>query len=171
MNYLTLIMPVFCCFITVYGLIKKTDVFSSFVSGSKEAVMLVFKILPYIVGMVFAVDLFKASGLFSLISSLIGEPLKKIGCPVELVPVMLMRPFSGGASIGLLSGILLEYGADSYIGRVASIYLGSTETLLYTVSLYLGSVGIKKSRFIIPVGILCDVLGMIVSCVLVKLLF
>ena len=84
---------------------------------------------------------------------------------------MLMRPFSGGASIGLLSGILLEYGADSYIGRVASIYLGSTETLLYTVSLYLGSVGIKKSRFIIPVGILCDVLGMIVSCVLVKLLF
>lgn len=164
-------MPVFCCFITVYGLIKKTDVFSSFVSGSKEAVMLVFKILPYIVGMVFAVDLFKASGLFSLISSLIGEPLKKVGCPVELVPVMLMRPFSGGASIGLLSGILLEYGADSYIGRVASIYLGSTETLLYTVSLYLGSVGIKKSRFIIPVGILCDVLGMIVSCVLVKLLF
>ena len=170
MNIAALILPVFCCLVLVYGLIKRVDVFAAFVKGAKGGIAIVFRIMPYVIGMVFAVDIFEASGLFELIAGAIGGVTSRLGIPAELIPIAVMRPFSGGASIGLLTGILAQYGADSYIGRVASVYMGSSETLMYTVSLYLGSVGIKKTRYIIPVGLLCDLLGMTLSCLLVKLM-
>ena len=166
-----LIMPVFCCAVLIYGLFRKIDVFGAFVRGAKGGIAIVFRIMPYVIGMVFAIDIFNASGLFELITNAVGGVFERVGIPAELIPIAVMRPFSGGASIGLLTGILAKYGADSFTGRAASIYMGSTETLMYTVSLYLGSAGIKKTRYIIPVGVMCDVLGIIMSCLLVKLMF
>ncbi len=171
MNYAALILPIFCCIVIIFGLFKKVDVFSAFVAGAKGGIGVTLRIMPYVIGMVFAIDIFKASGVFDLISSALSGLTDRIGIPSEILPIALMRPFSGGASIGLLSGLLIKYGADSYIGRVSSVYMGSSETLMYTVTLYLGSIGIKKTRYIIPVALLCDLLGIIVSCILVKLLF
>ena len=171
MNYAALILPIFCCIVIIFGLFKKVDVFSAFVTGAKGGIGVTLRIMPYVIGMVFAIDIFKASGVFDLISSALSGLTDRIGIPSEILPIALMRPFSGGASIGLLSGLLIKYGADSYIGRVSSVYMGSSETLMYTVTLYLGSIGIKKTRYIIPVALLCDLLGIIVSCILVKLLF
>ena len=171
MSWISLILPVFCCFVLIYGLFKKVDVFSSFVTGAKGGIGVVFRIMPYVIGMVFAIDIFKASGIFDMISSALSRVFEKIGIPAEILPIAIMRPFSGGASIGLLSGILMQYGADSYVGRVASVYMGSTETLFYTTTLYLGSVQIKKTRYIIPVALFCDLLGIIVSCILVRMMF
>ena len=171
MSWVSLILPIFCCFVLVYGLIKKIDVFDSFVTGAKGGIGVVFRIMPYVIGMVFAIDIFKASGIFDIITLSLSGLFQKVGLPAEILPIAIMRPFSGGASIGLLTGILMQYGADSYIGRVASVYMGSTETLFYTTTLYLGSVEIKKTRYIIPVALFCDLLGIIVSCILVRLLF
>ncbi len=171
MNYAALILPIFCCIVIIFGLFKKVDVFSVFVIGAKGGIGVTLRIMPYVIGMVFAIDIFKASGVFDLMSSALSGITDRMGIPSEILPIALMRPFSGGASIGLLSGLLMKYGADSYIGRVSSVYMGSSETLMYTVTLYLGSIGIKKTRYIIPVALLCDLLGIIVSCILVKLLF
>lgn len=168
---LSLILPGFFCVVVVYALILRVDVFSAFIKGAKGGVGVSLKIMPYVVGMVFAVDVFKASGAFEIISDALSGVFLKLGIPSEILPIALMRPFSGGASIGLLSGLLMEYGADSFAGRVAGVYMGSSETLMYTVTLYLGSVGIKKTRYIIPVALACDFLGIITSCILVKALF
>ena len=165
MNFVSLIMPAIMCLILIYALIRRVDVFSAFVSGASGGISIVFKVMPYVVGMVFAVDIFMGSGVFDMLSRALSGVSGSLGLPVEILPLALMRPFSGGASIGLLSSVLLRYGADSYIGAVASIYLGSTETLFYTVTLYLGSVGIKKTRYIIPAALACDALGLVLSCI------
>ena len=97
--------------------------------------------------MIFAVEIFKASGLFSYVGKILGPVVRPLGIPPEVVPIAVLRPFSGGGSLGLLAGVVAEYGVDSYIGRVACVYMGSAETLFYVISLYMGSVGVKKTRF------------------------
>jgi spore maturation protein B len=114
---------------------------------------------------------FEASGAFSYLAVILTPVMSLIKIPPEILPLALMRPFSGGASIGLLAGIFTQHGPDSYIGRVASTFMGSSETLFYTVSLYFGSVGIKKTRYVIPVAMITDVFGIIISCLLCTLVF
>ncbi len=104
--------------------------------------------------MIFAVEIFKASGLFSYVGKILGPVVRPLGIPPEVVPIAVLRPFSGGGSLGLLAGVVAEYGVDSYIGRVACVYMGSAETLFYVISLYMGSVGVKKTRFVVPAALL-----------------
>lgn len=167
----TIAVPLFVVIIVVYGLAKKVDVYEAFVKGAKTGISTVFRVLPYVVGMIFAVDLFKVSGCFDYLSAALAPAFSVVGIPPEVLPLALMRPFSGGASIGMLAGVLTQYGADSYIGRVASTFMGSSETLFYTVSLYFGSVGITKTRYVVPVALLTDCFGIIFSCLICTLIF
>ena len=118
--------------------------------------------------MVFAVKIFQASGLFDWVGRLLGPLLEPLGIPTEVVPIAALRPFSGGGSLGLLAGVLAEYGVDSYIGKVACVYMGSAETLFYVVSLYMGSVGVKKTRYVVPAALLSDCFGLILSCLVCR---
>lgn len=160
------ITPIFLSSVVLFGLIKKTDIYTSFINGAKKGLGLSFKILPYIVAMIFAVRMTEASGLFEILCKIITPIVGLIGIPAQIIPIAILRPFSGGASLGLLAGVFSSYGADSYIGRTASTYMGSSETLFYTVSLYFGSIGVKKTRYVIPVSLITDMFGLVLSCVI-----
>ena len=152
----TAALPIFILLTLGYSFAKKRDPYEAFTQGAKGGAALVFQTMPYVVAMVFAVEIFKASGLFEAAGRLLAPVLGPLGIPPEVVPIAILRPFSGGGTLGLLAGVLAEYGVDSYIGRVACVYMGSAETLFYVVSLYMGSVGVKKTRYVIPAALLSD---------------
>ena len=134
----TAALPIFILLTLGYSFAKKRDPYEAFIEGAKGGAGLVFQTMPYVVAMVFAVEIFKASGLFAAVGRLLAPVLGPLGIPPEVVPIAILRPFSGGGTLGLLAGVLAEYGVDSYIGRVACVYMGSAETLFYVVSLYMG---------------------------------
>lgn len=161
-----IVVPIFVAIVVIYGAAKKVKIYDEFVKGAKGGVGTVLKILPFMVGMIFAVDIFKASGCFDYLSAWLSPAFKFFGIPPEILPLALMRPFSGGASIGILAGLFSIYGTDSYIGRVASTIMGSSETMFYTIALYCGNVGVTKTRYIVPVGILTDLAGIITASII-----
>jgi spore maturation protein B len=165
------ILPIFILFIIIYALIKKVDIYDAFIKGAKEGVGLAFKIFPYIVAMMFAVGIFSSSGALLILQNLMNPILSLASIPVGVIPLFIMRPFSGSASFGILAGIFKAYGVDSFTGRVASTMMGSTETLFYTVSLYFGSVGIKNPGYTIPVVLIADVVGLITASIVCSLFF
>lgn len=166
-----MIMPLFIVGIIATGLLKKVDVYGEFVKGAKAGISTAFRVMPYVVGMIFAVDIWKAAGIFDYISAWVGDAVKFVGIPPEVLPLALMRPFSGGGSFGLLAGMFSKFGPDSYVGRVSSTFMGSSETLFYTVSLYFGSVGIQKTRYVIPVALLTDLFGLVFSAFICTAVF
>lgn len=166
-----IVVPIFIAGIVIYGLIKKVAVYESFIEGAKQGLETVIRILPYVVGFVFAIRIFSASGCFDFIAVVLSPVLKPIGIPAEILPLALMRPFSGSASIGILTGILNRYGPDSFVGRTASTLMGSSETLFYTTALYFGSVGIKKTRYTITASLIAEAFGLVASVLLCRLVF
>lgn len=164
-------VPAFIALIVVYGTARKVNVYESFVKGAKQGFSTVIRILPYVVGFVFAIQIFTASGCFDYIATALSPILKPVGIPPEVLPLALMQPFSGSASIAMLTSLLNRYGPDSFIGRAASTMMGSSETIFYTVSLYYGSVGVKKTRYTIPVALISAVAGLIASILVCRLFF
>lgn len=166
-----LFVPLFIAGIVVFGLAKKVPVYEAFIRGAKQGFTTVVRVLPYVIGFVFAIRIFMASGSFDYIAAALSPVLKPIGIPPEILPLALMRPFSGSASIGVLTSMLDRYGPDSFIGRTASTLMGSSETLFYTTALYFGSVGIKKTRYTIPASLISDLAGLVASVTFCKLFF
>ena len=156
----TAALPLFIVLTLAFSFAKKRDPYEAFLEGAKGGAKIVFQTMPYVVAMVFAVKIFQASGLFDWVGRLLGPLLEPLGIPTEVVPIAALRPFSGGGSLGLLAGVLAEYGVDSYIG--------SAETLFYVVSLYMGSVGVKKTRYVVPAALLSDCFGLILSCLVCR---
>ena len=153
------ILPTLILSLIVYSLVKGVDIYSAFVEGAKEAIPLILSILPYMAAMLTAMRLIRASGVLDGFSALISPVLSRIGMPAELVPMFVIRPFSGSASAALLADVFDRCGTDSYAGVAASIMLGSTETIFYTVALYFGSVNVQRTRYVIPVALICNAVG------------
>lgn len=170
MNIQSVIIPIFVLGIFLYGLHKKVDIFSAFVSGAKENLIVGFDILPSLVMLMLAVGMFRASGAMEAFSELISPITDFLGVPSECVPLALMRPVSGSGALSILEGILDDYGPDSFIGRVASVLLGSTETTFYTVAVYFGATGIKKTRHALPSALAGDITAFMLSALAVRLL-
>lgn len=171
-TYLTAVfVPLFIASIVIFGVFKKVAVYETFIEGAKQGLETVIRILPYVVGFVFAINIFTASGCFDYIAAALSPILKPIGIPPEILPLALMRPFSGSASIGILTSILQKYGPDSFIGRSASTLMGSSETLFYTTALYFGSVGIKRTRYTVPASLIAEAAGLIASVTLCNIIF
>ncbi|MGI5849842.1 MAG: spore maturation protein [Christensenellales bacterium] len=171
-NYASAVfVPLFIVGIVIYGMAKKVSVYESFIKGAKQGLTTVIRILPYVVGFVFAINIFTASGCFDYIASALSPVLAPIGIPPEILPLALIRPFSGSASIGVLTSLLQKYGPDSFIGRTASTLMGSSETLFYTTALYFGSVGIKKTRYTIPAALISELSGLIASVTFCRIFF
>jgi len=165
------IVPLLVAAVVLYGLCKKVDIYEAFVDGAKQGLPVLYRVLPYLAAMLVAIRVFRESGLLDQLVALTGPAFEKIGMPPELLPLALLRPFSGGAAMALVSDVFTNYGADSFLGLAASTMMGSSETIFYTLALYFGSVGIQKTRFTLPVALLSSLVSVIASIVICRLWF
>ncbi|WP_040208284.1 spore maturation protein [Neobacillus jeddahensis] len=164
-------IPLLIGFILLYGTFKKVPTYESFVEGGKEGIKIAVSIIPFLVGMFVAISIFRASGALDALMNAIRPIMKSIGVPAEIVPLLIIRPISGTAALGMTSDLIAVYGPDSFIGRLASVLQGSTDTTFYVLTVYFGAVGIKKMGDALKVGLLADVVGIIVSIIVVGLIF
>lgn len=164
-------MPMTILIIIFYALKEKIAAFDIFLKGAKEGVEITFKIFPTLIGLFFAIGLLRSSGIIDLITKIISPVLNFIKFPSEIVPLALLRPISGSASMAVATDIIKQNGVDSFVGLVASVIMGSTETTLYTIAVYTSSVKIKNSRGIIVAALAADITGILVSILICKILF
>ncbi len=151
--------------------LSKKDLFSEFTAGAKEGMNTAIRLLPTLVGLLSAIAMFNASGASEALASWLAPLGRKIGIPSEIIPLILVRPLSGGASTALISDIFEKYGPDSFAGRCTSLIAGSSDTLLYVVSVYFGAVGVKKTRGTLPVSLITMVFCVFFSVFLCRIFF
>ncbi len=163
------IIPIVFVSIFVYCLIKNIPAYDFFVKGSKEAVGLVISILPYLCAIFIFVSLMDASGVSDLLCKITEPILKIFGIPVELSKLVVLRPFSGNGSLAIVKDIYTQYGADSYIGRCASVVVGASDTIFYVTAVYFSTINIKNMRYIIPVCIIACFVGSVIACFFVRI--
>ncbi len=166
----TITVPFFIIFVISYALTRHVKVYDSFCTGARSGLELVFKILPFIFAMTVSVGLLRDSGLLDIFAEYLSIPLSRIGIPCEILKLYFIRPFSGSAALGILTDIFRSTGIDSHVSDIASTMMGSTETTFYTIALYFGSVGIKKTRYTVAVAMLCDLVAMLGSVFICRLL-
>lgn len=165
------VIPIVVLIIIIYAFYKKVKIYDSFIAGAKEGLELAISILPYLVAMLFATDIFLKSGILDNFFSLFDPILKLINVPKEILPMAIVRPISGNASFAVMIDLIKNFGPDSYIGRIASTIQGATDTTIYVLSLYFGSIGIKRIRYSLWVGLLTDLACLIASILLVSFVF
>lgn len=165
------VLPFVIIVITGFGIFKGVKIFDCFIDGAKGGFVTVKNILPSIVGLVVAVGMLKASGGLEIIVKLLTPIAKLTGIPDEIMPLAVLNPISGGGALSMYEIILKDYGPDSYLGRVASVMMGATETTFYAIAVYYGAVGIKKTRHTIFAALTADVISFIASCWAVRLFF
>lgn len=151
--------------IILYGVYKKIDVYDNFIEGSKEGFDVIFSIFPTMLAMIFGVNIFIKSGIIDYSFHI----LKFL--PSEIYPMIVLRPISGSATLATLNNIFAKYGPDSISGLISSVIQGSTDTTFYVITLYFGSIGIKKIRYSLFVGLFADIVGIISAIVVVKIFF
>lgn len=154
-----------------WGLFKKVKVYEVFVEGAKDGFNVAIRIIPYLVAMLAAIGIFRASGALELLISLLTPVTSLIGMPPETLPMALMRPLSGSGSLGIMTELMNVHGPDSLIGIMASTMYGSSETTFYVLAVYFGAVGVKNTRHAVPTGLIADLAGMLAAVWIVNLLF
>lgn len=159
-SYLSnLIIPFLLFYVIGYGLLAKRDIYSDFLDGAKDGLKTVAGIVPTLIGLMTAVGILRASGFLEFLGGMIGKFTGYIGLPAELVPLTLVRMFSSSAATGLLLDIFKEFGADSRTGLMAGLVLSSTESVFYCMSVYFGSVKIRKTGYTLPGAVLATLAG------------
>ena len=166
-----LIIPAVVLIIIIYGLYHNVDIYDVFLTGVKEGLSMALRLFPTMFAMVISVDILVKSNIIVDLTEFIEPLLDFLHFPSKLLPLAIMRPISGSSSLILMNDILKTHGPDSYLGRVASVIQGSTDTTIYILSLYFTSVGIKKIRYSLIVGLLADLSAIILSIVVIKLMF
>lgn len=166
-----LIIPCMVLFIIIYGLYKKIDIYDTFVEGSKESYDMILTMFPCMLAMIFGVNLFVKSGFLEWFFGFFASILEFLHIPISIIPMAIMRPISGSASLAILNTILEVNGPDSLVGRLASVIQGSTDTTFYILTLYFGSIGIKKIRYSLWAGLTADVIGIVSAIVIVSMMF
>ncbi|RYM05365.1 spore maturation protein [Sporolactobacillus sp. THM7-7] len=165
------LVPMLIGTILVCAILKKVPAYESFVAGGKEGFSLAVSIMPFLVGMLTAIGVFRASGAMEAMVQALKPLLTIVGMPSEVVPLALLRPISGTGALGLMSDLVKEYGPDSFIGRLASVMQGSMDTTFYVITVYFGAVGIHKIGDALKVGLLADAVGIASSVLIVTLVF
>ena len=165
------IVPLIVIIIIVYALYKKVDIFDTFLLGIKEGIKVTVELFPTIFAMVVSITILTKSNIILDISRLFGNIFNTIGFPEEVIPLALLRPVSVSSSLAILNDLLSRYTPDSFIGRLSSVIQSSTDTTIYIIGLYFSTVGIKKIRYSLVVGLLADLISVIISFIVVKLYF
>jgi spore maturation protein B len=154
-----------------WGLVKKVKVYEVFVEGAKEGFQVAVRIIPYLVAMLAAIGIFRASGAMELLTTVLAPVTQLIGMPAETLPMALMRPLSGSGSLGIMTELMNAHGPDSLIGIMASTMYGSSETTFYVLAVYFGSVAVRNTRHAVPAGLIADAAGMLAAVWIVNILF
>lgn len=165
------ILPGLLAITLIAALRRRVDVYNEFVAGAAEGLKLGLRLIPLIIGIYVALGLFRESGALAWLSRLTAPALAHAGFPAEVLPLMLIRPFSHAAAVGIITDLLEQYGPDSFIGLLASIMQGSSETTFYVLTLYLGSVGIRRSRHAVHLCLLGDFIGYLAALWITVFLF
>ncbi len=165
------ILPLIIAIILIFGFIKKVPVYETFTQGAKEGIKISVKIIPYLIAIMAAVSMFRASGAIEALASLLSGPLEALKIPVDTLPLMLTRSLSGGATLGIFSDIVNSNGANSYAAKLSAVIVGSSETTFYVLSVYFGAIGVTKFRHAVLTGILADIVGIIAAVLICGWLF
>ncbi len=163
-----LLLPMLLLCISVYALSKKQDVYTALLQGGREGLKLLFTIAPALVVLLTAVQMLRSSGAMDILCRWLSPVANAVGIPAEILPLMILRPFSGSAALAIGADVMSVYGVDSLIGRTAAIVLGSTETTFYTISVYFGAANVKKTRYAVPAALVADLTGFLVGCISAK---
>lgn len=166
-NYFsTIVIPLVIVFVVAYGVIEKKNVYDIFMNGVKSGIEIVLKIFPTLLAIFLAINMLNSSGIIDYIINLISPILKFFNIPVEIMPLAILRPISGSASMGIATNIMQENGVDSKIGLMASTIMGATETTFYTIALYTSSIGVKKIRFTLISSLIANFVGVATAIVI-----
>lgn len=165
------IIPLCILFVLLYGVWKGVDVFSVFIDGAKQGLHTSISILPALVALMTCVGMFKASGGLDILTHALSPIAQAAGMPQEVLPLALLRPISGSGALVVFEDILKQFGADSAIGRTASVLMGSTETTFYTIAVYYGAIRIQRTRHTLACSLSADLTGFLLSALLIRLLF
>ena len=168
---LDLLIPLWMLGVSVYALSKKQDIYSALLSGGKEGLKLLFSIAPALIVLLTAVHMLRASGAVDMLSRFLAPVFSLFGIPPETAMLVLIRPVSGSAALAVGAELMAQYGVDSRIGRTVAVMLGSTETTFYTISVYFGAAGVKKTRYTVPAALFADFVGFFMASLTVRLLY
>jgi spore maturation protein B len=165
------VIPLIVVGFPLYGLYKRVPVYESFVDGAQEGFKVAVRIIPYLVAILFAIGMFRASGAMDFLVGALNPVLSMIGFPAEVLPMAIVRPLTGSGSAGLVVDMINQFGEDSIFVKMAAVMFGSTETTFYVIAVYFGAVNIKKTRHAVGAGLTADFAAMIIAVWTVRLLF
>ena len=170
-NFLSNIaMPIIIFLILMHALVERKKVFDIFLEGASEGIKITMKIFPTLVGLFVSISLLRGSGLIDFLVNILSPLLKFINFPKEVMPLAILRPISGNASIAIATDIMKTFGVDSKIGLIAATIMGSTETTIYTIAVYTSSIKVTKTRFILIAALLADVAGILTSVAICRMM-
>jgi spore maturation protein SpmA len=164
-------IPLLLSFFPLYAALRRVKVYEEFVEGAKEGFKTSVMIIPFLVAILVAIGMFREAGGIKLVSDLLRPVLDLLGFPTELLSMCLVRPLSGSGTLGLFSDIVKEFGPDSLLARTAGTIFGSTETTFYVIAVYFGAVAVKRTRHAVPAGLIADLVGIIASVIICKMMF
>ena len=160
------ILPIMILSILTLGMTKKVPVYEEFIEGAKDGFKVAVSIIPYLVAIIVAVSMFKASGILDILKNFANSFV-----PPDIIPIIFTRSLSGSATLGLFSEIAKHLGPDSYVTKLAAIMVGSSETTFYVLAVYFGSIGIKKYRYALLTGIIADITGIVLAILVARMFF
>ncbi|MDN5348445.1 MAG: spore maturation protein [Clostridia bacterium] len=164
-------IPALLFLIPLFGYLRGVRVYEAFVVGAEGGFKTAVRIIPFLVGMLVAVGVFRASGAMELFVQALGPVLSRLGLPAEVLPLAIMRPLSGGGALGIAAELIGSHGPDSFIGLLASTMQGSTDTTFYVLTVYFGSVGIRRYRYALALGLIADVSSLLVAVAICRIMF
>ena len=167
----TMVVPLVIAAVAVWGMVRRVDVYDALVQGAGEGLGVLIKIVPPLIGLLTAVYMLRASGALERAAVALGPVLTRLGIPPETVALLLVRPVSGSAALGVGAELISTYGPDSQVGRTAAVMLGSTETTFYTIAVYFGAAGIAKTRYAVPAALCADLAGFMAAAWAVRVIF
>ncbi|MDL2234253.1 spore maturation protein [Ruminococcaceae bacterium OttesenSCG-928-L11] len=171
MNIGSLIIPAVMAAILLYGLAQRVDIFDCFIEGAREGLGTAVSILPSLIALMTCVGIFKASGVLDVLTHALSPVADVLHMPKEIIPLAILRPISGSGAMVIFNNILQQYGPDSYIGRVASVLEGSSETTFYTIAVYYGAIKLSRTRHTLAASLTADLTGFVMSALMVTLFF
>ena len=166
-----MVIPLTIAFVSLYAMTRRVDVYSALVQGAGEGLGVLIKIVPAMIALLTAVYMLRASGVMEALGQLLAPFLTRLGVPTETVGLLLVRPVSGNAALGVGSELISTYGPDSTVGRTAAVMLGSTETTFYTIAVYFGAAGVHRSRYALPAALCADVAAFLAAAWAVRVCF
>ena len=170
-NLTELLIPALLLAASAAGMCRRLDSYDLLLTGAQDGLRLLLTLAPTLIVMLSAVSMLQSSGFFSLAAPLLAPVFHLLGIPLELAPLVLVRPMSGSAALAVGAALIAKYGPDSTIGRTAAVMLGASETTFYAISVYFGAAGVKRTRYTLPAALIADLTGFCMAAVSVRLFF